>query len=355
VLKLAIHKDRVVLPDGKVQSFAARWFELAERAGYEVVRLSVFAPDVIERLRPFDGFLWRVGFFAKERALARRLIPAIEFGLRLPMFPSWTTAWHFEDKIAQYYLLQAVGIPMPLTQVLWSRRSVLEFLASERFPFVLKLSSGYRSKNVQLLRTRRDAERWIGPLFGRGVRSLDPDPWWLETIDRVRGAAKKAAGREHVPLAAKDELHRGYFYAQEFLDGNAHDTRVTVIGNRAFAFRRLNRSEDFRASGSGRIVWDPSEIDLAFVRIAFRVARVLNTQSIAIDGLYRQGAPVVNEISYTYASWAVHACPGYWVLHGGPENGQLEWVPGQVLPEDLIFNDFVASLVERGPRLRSTV
>jgi hypothetical protein len=356
VLKLAIHSDRVILPDGKVQSFAARWFELADRAGYEVVRVSVFDPDLFERLRSADGFMWRVGFFAKERALARRLIPAIEHGLGLPMFPSWKTAWHFEDKIAQYYVLQAAGIRMPRTRVLWSRRTALEFVASERLPFVLKLASGFRSGNVVLLQSQRDAERWVGQLFGNGVTSLDrPATGPREAFRRLRDAVKVFAGRTPVKAPIRDELHRGYFYVQEFLEGNAYDTRVTVIGDRAFAFRRLNRPDDFRASGSGRIVWEPSEIDMAFVRLAFRISRLLNTQSIAIDGLYRDGQPVVNEISYTYVSWAVQACPGHWVLHGDPESGELEWTPVQVLPEDAIFSDFVASLEERGARLRSSV
>ena len=102
-------------------------------------------------------------------------------------------------------------------------------------------------------------------------------------------------------------LNHGYLYLQEFLADNAYDTRVTVIGNRAFAFRRFNRDGDFRASGSGKISWEPAAIDPAIVRLAFRIAAALGTQSIAIDGLYRGDEVVAGEISYTFAAWAIAA------------------------------------------------
>jgi hypothetical protein len=142
-------------------------------------------------------------------------------------------------------------------------------------------------------------------------------------------------------------LQHGYVYLQEFLPGNDYDTRVTVIGHRGFAFRRLNREGDFRASGSGRIIWTPAEIDPRMVRLGFRVARQLGTQSVAIDGLLKHGEPVVGEISYTYASWAIRDCPGHWVLDGDPMTGELGWVEGSTRPEDAIFDDFVAHLESR--------
>ena len=37
------------------------------------------------------------------------------------------------------------------------------------------------------------------------------------------------------------QIDKNYIYFQEFIPGNEFDTRVTVIGDRAFAFRRMNR------------------------------------------------------------------------------------------------------------------
>jgi hypothetical protein len=126
---------------------------------------------------------------------------------------------------------------------------------------------------------------------------------------------------------------------------------VTVIGSRAFAFRRFNRPGDFRASGSGRIDWDPQHIDEESIRLAFRVARHLRTQSLGVDLLQHGGQKVLTEISYTYASWAVRDCPGHWVMQGDDAAGPLSWIQGRMQPEDAIFDDFVARLQSRDARI----
>src|SRR5690606_27259695 len=89
------------------------------------------------------------------------------------------------------------------------------------------------------------------------------------------------------------------------------------------------------------------QIDHETVELAFDVARTLDTQSIAIDGLRRGDERVVGEISYTYAAWAVRDCPGHWIRGESGERGDLAWVPGQLRPEDAIFADFVDTVSER--------
>jgi hypothetical protein len=149
----------------------------------------------------------------------------------------------------------------------------------------------------------------------------------------------------HRRRARRGDVQRGYFLVQEFLEGNDYDTRAVAIGNRAFAYRRFNRAADFRASGSGLRDPDPSKIDLQMVRMAFAVARSLGTQSIAIDGIYKGKERVLTEISYYYEGWILHEeCPGHWLLHGSPEDGELEWVQGPRRPEDCILEDFLADL-----------
>jgi hypothetical protein len=139
-----------------------------------------------------------------------------------------------------------------------------------------------------------------------------------------------------------DEFNKGYLLFQEFLPGNDFDIRITVIGNRAFAFRRHNRPNDFRASGSGRIDWDSTQIPEDAILLAFETARILQTQSLAVDVLRRDGKPVIAEISYYYEGWAIAACPGHWKLHG--DSQQLVWVDGPMRPEDAIWKDFVTRL-----------
>ena len=76
---------------------------------------------------------------------------------------------------------------------------------------------------------------------------------------------------------------KGYAYFQDFIPGNHFDTRVTVIGDRAFAFTRNVRPGDFRASGSGDVVFDGGRINQKYLEIAFAVARKIGSQSMAFD------------------------------------------------------------------------
>jgi glutathione synthase/RimK-type ligase-like ATP-grasp enzyme len=346
-LTIAIHPDRVVLPNSVQQSFSDRWLALAAEAGIQTRVVDATRADIFQALAGCDAFMWRYGFRAPERLFAARIIASVEHALGLPVFPSWKSAWHFEDKISQFYLLNAAGIPMPRTWVFWDKEAALAFLRTATFPLVIKLAAGFRSGNVRLLESAEEGTYWVEQLFGAGLWSVGPLPDHAPArrmLRRAKAAAKALAGIAPPLPSLREELQRGYFYVQEFLAGNEFDTRVTVIGNRAFAFRRMNRPGDFRASGGGRLDWDRSQIDLQMVRLAFATARRLQTQSVAVDAMRRGDERVLGEVSYTYASWAVRDCPGHWILKGDPETGDLQWVDGQMAPEDAIFEDLVRTV-----------
>jgi len=343
-MKIAICQDRITLSNSREESFSERWLARTRELGCEAVSVSLDQPDLIARIRECDGFLWRFTHDPPTRKRGMRLLPAIEHGMDIPVFPDWRTMWHYDDKIAQYQLLTAAGLPTPRTWVFWDAEGALAFCREAAYPLVLKLSTGASSQNVRLLRSPKDAVYWIRRLFSSGAYSLEPT---YEYRPRALLGRTREALRYWLKGLAPDpgfwfDLQTHYILLQEFLPDNPFDTRVTVVGNRAFGFRRFNRPNDFRSSGSGNLNTDPDEIDLETVRLAYRVARGLGTQSVAIDGLRRAEDRVVGEISYTYVSWVVHSCPGHWVLSGDPDGGRLEWVEGQMWPEDAILEDFIS-------------
>ncbi|HZN66284.1 MAG TPA: hypothetical protein VFB66_13425 [Tepidisphaeraceae bacterium] len=348
MFRIAIVQDRQLLSSGRYQEFSKDWAESLEAAGHKVLPLPQTATDLIDRVRGCDGFMWWFAHLPYPRNYARRIIQAVQHGMGIPLFPSWETTWHFDDKVAQDFLLRAAGIPTARTHVFWFRREALDFCRTAQYPLVIKLAGGITSENVRLLANFEEANYWIDRLFGAGIVTLKPP-----TLGGVRGAGRRvwdamrliATGR--APGASRrSDLHRDYVLLQEFLPRNDHDTRVTVIGNRAFAFRRMNRPNDFRASGSGRIDWTPDKVDPEIVRLAFGAARTLRTQSLAVDGMYREdGRRVLVEISYYYEGWAIHECPGHWELRGDdPQTAKMEWVEGKVRPQDAILEDFLAEL-----------
>jgi hypothetical protein len=209
------------------------------------------------------------------------------------------------------------------------------------------LKTGASSSNVRLVHSPAQARALITRAFGRGVspvpRLLDDfntklykhkqDKDWLKALRRLPHTVKNILAQRR---AAPPE--RGYALFQEFLPGNEYDTRVTVIGERAFAFRRFTRPNDFRASGSGRINWEPSAIDLDCVRLAFESAAKIQSQCLAFDIIYNiERNPIVLEVSYRFTAEALERCPGYW-------DRNLTFHEGHLWPQDAILDDMLARL-----------
>lgn len=345
-LKIAIQPDEVVHRNGERQSYSGRWMELAREQGIETVPVDVFSSGVIARISECDAFMWRYDPPAHPRLYASRLLYAIEEGLGMPVFPSLKSRWHFEDKVGQYYFLAAAGIPTPATNISWTREQAEQFCNGAAYPFVLKLATGYQSSNVRLVRNRQEAMFYADQLFSRGAISLGyrPASRPRQLLRQIRAATEVIKDRNPYGPTADADLQYGYFFGQEFLPDNEFDVRVTVTGNRAFVFRRFNRPGDFRASGSGRFDWDPRQVGEDAVRLGYRVAHQLDSQTVTVDILRRRGEPVIIELGLAYASWCVRECPGHWILRGAPETGELEWVDGSMHPEDAIFADFVAQI-----------
>lgn len=352
---IAIQPDNQPLMSGRTQSFSRAWTEALTAAGHDVRLVDAFGRGFFDSLQGCDGFMWWFAHLPLPRNFAKRLLPAVEHGLGIPVFPSWRTIWHFDDKVAQQYLLEAAGIPVPETHIFWRAADAAAFASAARYPLVIKLASGITSENVALLRSAADARYWIRRLFRHGAVTLRRGSLLVrpQTMGRrILNATRLVLTGTPPPLGERTDLQKGYLLVQEFLDGNAFDTRITVIGDRAFGFRRFNRPDDFRASGSGRIDWDPAAIAEDGVRLAFQVARTLGTQSVAVDVMRRDGRPVIGEISYYYEGWAVGDCPGHWKLARHlPLTAPLTWVPGQVKPEDAILDDFAGDVVR--PRAAS--
>lgn len=349
-MKIAIHPDDYTSPAQPALSDASspRWAEALEAAGHVVQWVDVHRADILDQIRDCDGFMWRWAHFGGMSRVARRLLPVIENELGLCVYPDQKTCWHYDDKIAQAYLLKAKALPIPETWVFFDREAAIEWSGTATYPLVIKLSAGAGSSNVRLVHDAAAAKDWIDRMFSQWQTSLAEEETSASIAKRAADAASLlATGQSPSNLREDHEPQRGYVLFQEFLENNNFDTRITVIGNRAFGFRRMNREGDFRASGSGELSYDMDAIDLRAIRLGFVTAAALGTQSVAIDGLKRGDEWVVGEISYTYMSSAVHDCSGHWELDGEPLDGELRWVEGAIWPEEAQIKDFMTRLRAR--------
>lgn len=340
-----------IQPDdyGSGDAYSPMWIRLLQAAGHEVRLVNVYRADILDQVRGCHGFMWRHAQLPNMRQIARRILPIFEKELRLVVYPDQNTCWHYDDKVTQRYLLDAAKIPIPNTWVWYKKDLAKEWAKTAKYPLVIKLWSGCVSQNVGLVASYKEAELWIDKLFGRGIHKLKDKflTHWPFKKRRVVAAVKLLL-RGSVPNTNLDEnaweLHKNYILFQEFLPRNPFDIRIVVIGNRAFGFRRFNRPNDFRASGSGNVDIDPTRVPLETVRLGFRLANHLKTQSIAIDCLRKDDKWVVVEMSYTFPHFITHDCPGHWELQGDPDTGELIWRDGQMWPEEAQIIDFLKRL-----------
>lgn len=331
-------------------SFSDRWIEVCNARNIAYKCADIFADELFARLRASQAraLICHPPMYDRRSSVAARSIVQACALAGISVFPRVEDYWHFDDKVAQKYLFDALGVRTPATHVFLSKQDALEWVESAQFPVVFKLKSGAGAVNVLLMRSKEEARSRVERMFRKGYPATDAALKDVRTKIRLHGQKRDwPATVRRLPRTVRDLLElrrdidweRGYAYFQEFVPGNSSDTRVTVIGERAFAFRRMVRPGDFRASGSGSIVYDPEAVDGACIEMAFAVAAQLKTSCIAFDFIHRPGdsLPLIVEMSFAFMAKAVFDCPGHW-------RPDMSWHSGHVWPQDAILDDILASL-----------
>lgn len=331
--------------------YIQRFERILDHNGIKHVRLECDDPDFWPRVAELTLFIFWWRHDNGDSRLAGTLIPILESELGVKCLPNAQTCWTYDDKIRQYFLLRQHGFPIVDSWIFWDKQKALDWIETAPVPIVFKLSGGAGSENVILVRTRALGRKLIRRMFSSGIESTRI-PWgntrWLDlNLKRElrHWAANHLRNLRGIATPAL-ERHKNYAYFQRFLPDNHYDTRITVIGNRAFGFRRYTRDNDFRASGSGRLDYDNRQIDERCLKIAFEISRKMRFQSMAYDFLYdADRKPVFCEISYNFVDTAVHDCPGYW-------DDSLNWHPGNWWPQFFQLADALGRPDLKQPDLR---
>lgn len=301
--------------------FSERWVEYCLSQDIPFKLLDPYSSDIILHVQECSAFMWHFDHMENSDALfAKQLIFSIE-KMGIKVFPNMNSSWHFNDKVGQKYLLEATGAPLVATHVFYEKKSALVWVQGANFPFVFKLRGGAGSLNVKLVKNRREAKRLIKRSFGKGFPQFDA---WDVFKERLR---KYFLGKASILSVLKwfcaiflgskitglYQREQGYFYCQEFIKDCKFDIRVVVIGSKAFAIKRVVRKGDFRASGSGYLIYDKEEISISCIKEAFVTHSKLRAQCLTYDFLIdHMSLPRLVEISFGYTMEAYDLCDGYW-------------------------------------------
>ncbi len=282
----------------------------------DFIELHIDEHDFWEKVKKVDLFLFRWAHIDDHHQLVNTILPVIENYLYVKCFPNLKTCWHFNDKLREYYLLKSLGYPMIDSWIFWEKDHAIEWAEKADYPVVFKLKKGAGSLNVTLINNKAEAIKIIIRMFGKGISASYRIPHkgkvnYKNLEDFLRNKIDQYFLNEFRGIKPTNwQTEKNYILFQRFLPNNSFDTRVKVIGNRAYALRRFVRKNDFRASGSGNWDWDRTKIDLKFIKLALKISKDLQFQSMAYDFLYdEKKEPSLCEISWNSPD---DIATGYW-------------------------------------------
>jgi glutathione synthase/RimK-type ligase-like ATP-grasp enzyme len=335
---VGIHID----PDLGFDVTLERFEKILDHNNIQHQRLDASQPDFWQRVAELDLFIFNWYWTSRQHQLAPTILPIIEKEMKIACFPDMKTWWQYDDKIREYYLLNAYSFPVIPTWIFWDKASAISWLENAVLPVVFKLKSGAGSENVILVETKTHAKKLMDKMFTQGIISGQvpgtmslriKDVGYFKSIRCYLGDSLRNLNFKQI--SPFEQVHKNYIYFQQYLPGNTFDERITIIGGRAFGTKRYIRKNDFRASGSGNNEWNKDNMNLRCIEIAFDISKRLGFQSMSYDFLYDENQqPLISEISYTSPDWSVWSSPGYW-------DEKLGWHEGHYWPQYCILMDML--------------
>ena len=313
-MKIAIHHTP--------GSFSDRWIEYCKEKEIPYKIVNAYSSDIVQQVSDCGAFMWHHHHADyKDVLFAKQLLYSLQIAGK-KVFPDFNTGWHFDDKVGQKYLLEAVKAPLVPSYVFYTKNEALEWIEKTDFPKVFKLRGGAGASNVKLVKTKNDAIKLVNKAFGRGFPQFDRTVYlkerynkWQNGKDTFLGVCK-GVGRLFIPteFSKMHAREKGYVYFQEFIPDNRTDFRIKVVNDRCWGFQRRIRKNDFRASGSGELIFDNTLISVDMVKIAFDIAKKLSLQSVAFDFIVdkRRNRYLIVEMSYAFGFDEGEMEHGYW-------------------------------------------
>lgn len=328
-------------------SFSKSWIEFCENQKVSFKLVNPYSNDIVKEVDDCNVFLWHhQQSDYKDLLFAKELLFALENAGKV-VYPNFKTGWHFDDKVAQKYLLEAIDAPTIPSYVFYTKREATLWAKSTNYPVVFKLRGGAGGSNVKLVKDFTQNKKIINKSFNTGHSGFSS---FTRFSDSLKLYKQKKVNFKYVlksmariimpnPITKLIPKEIGYVYYQDFLPNNEFDIRLIIIGGKkAYGMKRLVRKGDFRASGSKNFVYDKIENEI--LKIGFEVSKKLDLQSVAFDFIYDENKkPRIVEISYGFGTSGSSQCKGYW-------DDNLNWYEGDFEPLSWILEDIICNNIE---------
>lgn len=308
-------------------SWSIPWKEYCENNQLKYEMVDETEMNLLERLFNFDVVLWHFsGFNYSHMMFARSILFSLQ-SRGIQVFPGYNEAWHFDDKIAESFLLQSIGASIPKYFFFMEKENAIQWAKSHQsYPIVAKLKNGSGSHNVKIMNNQHEAIQYIDTMFGEGFES-NPSILFKgksnftssKSFDVLFKRIKRIP--EFLRNYKKSKLfpnEKNYVYFQEFIPNDGFDLKVVVVGDKLSYIARNVRKGDFRASGGGSLYYDKSLITQQIIDSAFGVSDKLNFKCMGYDYVIDNSTNTckIVEVSYGFSSQALIDAGGYFTRQG---------------------------------------
>lgn len=335
-MQIAIQKNNA--------GFTRRWINYCRQEGIPFKLVNVFSPSFLNEIEGCEGFMWHLSHENHQDVLSGYAIVKSLEERGIVVYPTTNQLWHFDDKLSQGIFFKFHQICTPKTNVIFSKKEGISFLDLSDFPLIAKLKRGSASSNVFLLNDKKEAKGVIRKSFGKGFSLYNLSSRYGDRFRKVKSF------REGIELLFKYVYRllyppdyarflgreKGYLLFQEYVPNKGFDIRVVVVGDRLVSLKRLNRKDDFRASGSGKIEFPNEHLGTKYRELAFQTFDKLKVPAMGFDFIEDlNGKVYLIEISFGFPSENfLDGASGYWTREGEFVNSKIklqEWMLDWVL------------------------
>lgn len=342
-MKLAIHH--------RPGSFSDRWIDYCKKKEIPFKIVNCYDTNIISQLNDCSALMWHHHHTnPKDVLFAKQLLYSIEQSGKI-VFPDFNSGWHFDDKLGQKYLFEALNLPLIPSYVFYDKKVAKEWVKKTSYPKVWKLRGGAGSSNVKLVKSKKEALKLINIAFKKrgfsqynGLDSLK-DKWnkFINKTGSIKDVIKGTVRLFYPPYYSKVMGREiGYIYFQDFVPDLEYDYRTKVVDGRCWGYKRLVRDNDFRASGSGSdyYKYGKNVVPIDIIERSQQIAQELNMLSVAFDFVVNsEEKKLLIEASCFYGDNKLEYV-GYW-----DEN--LNWHEGKFNPQGWMVESLIKEIKKK--------
>lgn len=343
-MKIGIIENPDIVQHSTLWNFP--WIDYCKKFKHNYTILNPFKNEILEDIEKVDIVLWHFsGYNYTEMLIARSILYASK-NMGKITYPDFNDAWHFDDKVAETYLLQSVKAPIPKSFMFYSLAALNDFTNKFNiYPIIAKLRNGSGSHNVKMIMSENDLISYGKVMFSKGLGSspslLYKSSSNLKSTKSLRTLIKRAKRIPEFLRTLKNSKEfpneKGYVFLQEFIPNDGYDLKIVVVGEKLSFIGRNIREGEFRASGGGNLFYDKNYVTKNIIDSAFKTSDDLNFTCMGYDYVVNNKTKegVIIEISYGFSHEALLNAGGFFdrsgIWHNEPLNAPEEILNNLIL------------------------